>query len=326
MSAPLFLAAGLLLVLAINADFLQSTLTTRGAGLLTRGVGRIVWSFLSLFGDPKRSGYLSALAGPIVLVAAASIWIAGLWIGWTLIFMSGDSLADTTTSAVVDASERLSFIGISLSTLGVGLMRPTHGLWHFLTALVALNGMIVLTLSVSYLINVLTTVLEGRSVASRISSLGDDAVEIVRDGWTGSDFEPLKERLSSISPDVASYVHHMDAFTIAAYFGHHDEKRRPVTALSRLGDILFCLSRVVAPHARPHKFLLSELGSTLETASLDHEIEAPRSSDLRELATQLRVAGIPTIFDVDGERLVGFGPPAEGVHDRMAPDRERSVQ
>lgn len=295
------LALGIFVVLLTNLDFLQTTITTRGAGPLTGSISRVIWWILSRIGNPKQAGYASAVSGPLILVVTAGAWVIGLWVGWALVFAAGASLADTTDQVgSLSATETLSFIGITLSTLGVGVIRPTHGAWHFTTAAVAMNGMIVLTLSVSYLLNILTTVLNGRALATRINALGPDASDVLLRGWTGHDFSPLASRVSELGESVTSYVHDIDAFSIASYFGHVDPNCRPRPALAKLHRIVDALRHLVADEVRPHPFVLDELWMALDGNDLGKP--SPGTRDVEALTSRLRAAGVPMGDDKLGRR------------------------
>ena len=96
------------------------------------------------------------------------------------------------------AAETVAFAGASLSTVGARLAEPAAGTWDILSAVAAMNGMIMLTLSVSFIMNVWQTTRHARSVALRIAALEGLAPRLSDD--------TLADELGSISAEFAGLV------------------------------------------------------------------------------------------------------------------------
>lgn len=87
----------------------------------------------------------------------------------------------------------LAYVGQSLATLGGGRTQPGTTAWELVTVLVGVNGMIVLTLSVSFVLNTTQTVASGRAFLAHIA-----AVQALG-GRPGEDLKPVADLVSQLN-------------------------------------------------------------------------------------------------------------------------------
>ena len=163
----LLCAVGVALVLLVLLDFLLTTVSLRREGPLTELVSALTGR---LIGGMRPS--VRAYGGPITLSALAVTWIVGQWVGWTLVFFSArGSLVGPDQAPVVGFWDSVGFAGGTLSTLGLGVVTPLSPWVHVFVVLASVCGMLVLTLSVTYVINVSQVATTSRSVAVQLRDI-----------------------------------------------------------------------------------------------------------------------------------------------------------
>lgn len=159
----LLLIAGILLLALTVADFGYSTIGTNKTGPLTRYVAAAFWAIFAKSARLPGRSPLLRLAGPVIMSGVAFFWIALTSIAWLLIFRSEPgALVMQSSGEPAGWPETYAFVGSSLSTVGASNARPSSALWDNLSMVAAVNGMIVLTLSVTFVLNVTQTVARGK--------------------------------------------------------------------------------------------------------------------------------------------------------------------
>ena len=183
-----YLLLGVAVLLLVVVDLLWTTLWVEGgAGPITSRLMSVLWTtFRRLFGNRPR---LLSLSGPTILVLSLVTWITLFWVGWLFLFAAGEgSLIDTRDAGGISWIERFYFVGYTLFTMGTGDFTPKDGIWQIATALTTASGMLFVTLSVTYILNVLGAVTQKHSLASTIHGLGGRSVDIIETGWDGDTF------------------------------------------------------------------------------------------------------------------------------------------
>src|SRR5690606_23492616 len=105
-------------------------------------------------------------AGPLILAATLFAWVALIWAGWAFLF-AGDpgSLIDTQDGDPVTWTDRVSYVGFAMFTMGSGDFSPRDGGWQVATAFTTASGMLFVTMGVSYVLSILGAVATKRSFA-----------------------------------------------------------------------------------------------------------------------------------------------------------------
>lgn len=181
MTDPLTFAIALLIWSTVIYDFLRTTISLNGVGPLTSSVVRVLWKpgrFLTLTTEQRFGFTVRGLIGPAILSLLAGSWVVLHLTAYTLFYLSGPSLEVTATAEPANVVQTLAYAGAALSTLGASIVQPTNGWWDVLSMVAALNGMIVLTLSVSFLLNIIQWTIAARHWAVRYNAVthhGGDA-------------------------------------------------------------------------------------------------------------------------------------------------------
>lgn len=309
MTGALVAVGGGALVACALVDALWTTVAPRGAGPVAGRIGRGVYALAKALGGGRAPGW----TGPAVLVAAFLWWTGALWLGWWLVFSADPaSVVDPKTNAPADALSRAYAVGTYLWTLGLGaLWAPGSGGWGVIASAVALNGFAVVTLVVTYVLQVVGAVTGARQLAGVVDGLGTTPHEVVARAWTGSGFDGLGQHLANLTPMVEAHGRRHEAYPALHFFGSRERRTSAPVMLAVLDEALLLLSEGVTPAARmapaevePLRRVLGDYLDTLSASFVDEADGAPETPSLAPLAA----AGVPTagaegfVRAVDGAR------------------------
>lgn len=295
-----YLLLGIFLLVVAFVDLLGTTLWLYGgAGPLTTRFTRWVWQGFQRVGS-KHSRAMS-LVGPVLVMFTLTMWILLLWTGWTFVFASGENvLIDTHGSESVSWTGRIYYVGYTLFTLGIGDIIPTEGTWQIVTILATGNGMLFVTMSVSYILSVLNAVIQKRTFASSITGLGKDSEEFLLSGWTGENFRGFELLLTSLSSDLENLTYQHKAYPILHYYHSQEDQYASAIAVAIFDEALTLLRFGVEESDRlqgaPLASARSSAKSHLQTL---HSVFIPPAEAVPDPPNldQLRAAGIPTVSD-----------------------------
>ncbi len=226
-----------------------------------------------------------------------------------MLLFSADTHAvvDSQSGAPADLSARIYFTGYTLFTLGIGNYVPRGDVWEVLTAVASFNGLLVVTLAITYLVPVLSAVTHKRHLAALIDDLGATPTDILCRAWTGSRFEGLSSHFAQIAPILELYTQRHAAYPILHYF--HSSTRRTATGptLAALDEALLLLTAAVRPETRPAQsetkplqIALAGLLRTLQRRYIPKSDEPPPAPELGPL----RACGIPVVDEDEYQEAV----------------------
>ena len=298
----LFAVLGVLLVGLAVVDALWTALWVDGsAGPVTGRVTTWLWkATLAVFG--RRRHRALSVFGPLVLVVTLLQWILLLWTGWVLLFASDpDSLQRSGGPGTAGWSGRIWYVGYTMYTVGNGDFIPADGVWQVMSGLVALTGMSLVTLAVTYLLSVVSAVVGKRAFASQVAGLGRSGEEFVLSGWNGHDLHPLDRQLTDLSSQLSRLSEQYLSYPVLQYYHAASPGKSPVKAAAVLQDALLLMTEGVHPDQRPDPAALRTARSSVatfvdaavEAASIDTAPEAPPPPGL----AALRERGLHTVAD-----------------------------
>jgi len=208
---------GFLLIAAILWEVFSDLFHPGGTSALTDWVGRMI------FEGCKRIPRTLPLAGPAALVTVIALWVAGLVMGFALVYYRAYP-ADfrTSTGAVpADSSRMLASLYFSfetLITLGYGDIVPQSGMTRFIAGTEGLVGFGLLTASVSSIVLLYPALSRMRRLARGVSHIVDaERASGIALAATGSDVT-----LSSLARDVTNARIDLVHFPLVYYFASED--------------------------------------------------------------------------------------------------------
>ncbi len=206
------LGTGLLVV--VTYDILITTITpSRGAGPITTRIGR--WLSARMPTRRARTSRLTAAIGPLSLVGTLAVWGALFTCGWWALLAT--SPVHVPGEVRASALELLAHTVTSISSLGTGYVEPTTVIGRLLAALASLSGIGLLTLTVTYVLPVVTAVSRRQVLARRISALGETTTELIdllgESAVTQSVIDDVSASLRGVTQDHLAYpiLHHFRA-------------------------------------------------------------------------------------------------------------------
>lgn len=277
-----------LMVLFLADIFLTVLYARAGTGLMAPYWNKFVWTLIR-----RAAGWFGlrrtilSFGGPLIVVSLIALWAIGLAIGAALIIRpelgisirpsAGDTQRDFVTALVV--------AGNSLSIVGSGDYAPHTAATRILFLLNSLIGASVLSLVLSYLVQVYSALRERNALALTIdlltASTGDAAEMLARIGPDG-DFSSATTTLSNLVQPLAATKEAHHFYPLLFYFRF----TQPLYSVSRFSFILLDLTTLIgtALDRQQHKSLVGSAS-----------VEALRSGALLLLETLDR--HFPTAWD-----------------------------
>ncbi len=262
----LLLILGILLTLWGLTEGLWTSLWVDGnSAPITSRITTWIWKFFRLVVNSKNNKTLS-LAGPVILLSTVVLWILFIWIGWSLIFYSyPESLLVKSTNSLPDFIDAVWYVAYCMFTVGNGDYTPQGDIWQVLSSLVAFTGMAMVTLSITYVLQVISAVVNKRAFASQILSIGKTPEEFVKKQWTGNDFGAIELQLNSLSQQLSTLNEQHMAFPILHYYHAAKGKKSQDIAIAVLDDALTIIDLALEEKYKPAETILSSARQTVET-------------------------------------------------------------
>jgi hypothetical protein len=252
----------------------------------------------------RRHHHRLSLFGPVILMLTVVVWIALLWAGWMILFAAGErSLLHAHNQIPADWSARFYFVGYMMFTAGNGDFSPNGDGWQVAGALTNASGMLVATLAITYLLSVVSAVVQKRAFASQVMGF-ERAETFVASGWNGRDFHSLDLPLSSLASALSVLSEQYLSYPILQYYHAARPDKSPILAITVLDDALTLLRFGIPEAQRPNPVVLnsarSAVASFLETMPSSFIHAAPEAPPPPSL-DRLREMQIPTVEDADFE-------------------------
>ena len=246
--------------------------------------------------------------GVAVEVGTVTSWFLFVWAGWSLVFLGApDAVVSSETSQSAGGWDRVYFAGITLFTLGNGEFRPQGAGWQLAATAAVLNGLTLVTLAVTGLLEVLQAVVEKRQLASTIAALGTRPEELVLDAAQSGSWAGLEQHLVALTPRVNLLAQQHLAYPVLHFFRSDGTQEAAIApALALLDDALLILAHAFPPCTGPNRMTVKPLRtairhflSTLDNYSIE-AVTAPPPPDLEPLRRQ----GLELVSDEEFHKAV----------------------
>ncbi|AYC30568.1 potassium channel family protein [Paenisporosarcina cavernae] len=287
-----YLLLGIFLLAVGILDFLWTTLwVDGGVGPLTKRMASITWKILKRL--TKKVPTILSLSGPLILTLTITIWVLLIWMGWTFVYAgSGTSITDTTDNQPISWVERIYYTGYTIITLGNGEYTPKEGGWQIASILASGTGMLLITMSVTYILSVINSVTQQRSFADSVTAMGESGVEIVKNSWKRKDFRNADLLMNSFASQLSSLADQKMAYPILQYYYSENSRKAIAPALARLDDAVTIWQFGIPEESVPNQLLLQQVRSgivsyldTFEENVGNASDDSPPSIDLVEIQT-----------------------------------------
>ncbi|MBA3901273.1 MAG: two pore domain potassium channel family protein [Bacteroidetes bacterium] len=188
-----------------------------------------------------------------------------LFIGWCLIFLAIDSsVVITQTGEVTGWLDKIYFVGYSFTTHGNGDLRPAIGIYQVMTPIIAASGFATLSLSVTYLISVISAAVNKMNVASKITSIGETVEGFVIMLWKVKHFQAIDLILNTISSELTMLHEQHKAYPALHYFHTSEYKKSVAYALAVLDDALNIIEFGLDEKEKPSPFIIYNCRQIIE--------------------------------------------------------------
>lgn len=240
---------------------------------------------------PQEKHRVLSLAGPLILALTVFMWIVMLWLGWTLIFYGAEhSIVNTRSNILPEFSGYLWYTAYTMFTVGNGDFSPGGELWQVLSSIVALGGMMMVTLSVTYVLQVLSAVVNKRSFSSQVYSIGKTPEALVSAQWTGKSFGAIELQLNTLSSQLSKLNEQHLAYPVLHYYHAARAEKANALAVTILDEALSIIKYGVPEEKQPPATVLMAAREsirsyldTLKAAFIQPADEVPPSPDWEQL-------------------------------------------
>lgn len=287
--------------MAVMVDVVWTALGTHGGGPVSGPFTMALWRVARRIFAARQNHRLLSFAGSMILALQLVLWTLMLWVGWILIFSARDgALVNSQTHAPADLPSRMFFCAYMLSTMGNGDFAPARGGWQIAASIGTLSGLGILTLAITFVLQVLTAVVQKRQMAAYINDIGAVPREILRCSWTGVRFDSLADHLVQLTQLVPLYTEQHLAYPVLLYYHSENERTSATLRLASMYELVLLLRDGVAEEARMPPMVIEPLyralqgfAHTIRGEWVDPADEAPPPPSL----SILRELGIPTVDD-----------------------------
>lgn len=257
---------GLILLIITTTDLINTSLSVRGAGFITKRLSKSIWSLLLAINNKTGRKKVLELGGAIILVSILINWLVLIWISASLLFISQpNSLMNVETNSSTTVVNKIFYTGYTLSTLGLGDMEAIGPFWDILTAILSFTGLILISIAITYLLPVVSAEITKRRISVYINTLGCSAEDILLNYWNGTDFKELEQPFISLTDSIILHGQNHKAYSVLHYFHSSDKKEAFVLNLTNLDEALTVLLHNIPAIQRPSFNILIRLRKAISS-------------------------------------------------------------
>jgi hypothetical protein len=247
------LVLGILIVGIAISDFAITAFVPTGEGKITALIGRFCFKALMALAGKEGNHRLLNYIGLSCIFLTIFTWTLLLWTGFSCIYISDpNSVLVGSDKSPTDAFEKIYHVGYTLSTLGIGDYVPGNNFWRVFTSFVSFIGLVTVTMSITYLVPVISNAIQKRSLSLQISSLGETPEQIVINGYNGKDFSDLSNILSDLSAGIFLYTQNHVAYPILHHMHSNNPSENVVLKLVALDEALTIFLYHIPDDKRPN--------------------------------------------------------------------------
>ena len=257
---------GVIILLITATDLINTSLSVRGAGFISKRLSKFIWSVLLVINKKMGRRKVLEIGGAVILVSILINWLLLIWISASLLFISQpDSLMNVETNTSTTVVNKIFFTGYTLSTLGLGDIEPEGNFWDILTAVLSFTGLILISIAITYLIPVVSAEITKRKISVYINTLGGSVEEILLNHWNGKDFKELEQPFISLIDSIILHAQNHKAYSVLHFFHSSDKKEAFVLNITNLDEALTVLLHSIPAEQRPSFNVLIRLRKAISS-------------------------------------------------------------
>jgi hypothetical protein len=234
---------GAAVIVVVLLDIFLTVLYARaGTGLLSPVVSRAIWGAFRVASRPlgRQRGSVLSFCGPVILVALIFVWAAGLALGSALIMHPhlGGGIRASQGATRTDFMSALYAGASSLSFVGASDFKPQAAAFQALYMLNSLIGMSVMSLVLTYVMQIYNALRTRNALGLAIQTLSDetgDAAELIAGLGAQGQFTSGFNNLSTLGSDTSAIKESHHFYPLLFYFRFAE----PYYSVSQTATVLF---------------------------------------------------------------------------------------
>ncbi len=226
MASLLEISGGAVLMFIALLDVFLTVLYARaGTGIVSPFVAKGTWRLfraVARHGGSHTAAILS-MCGPVVVISLVFFWAAMLTLGAAFIFHPylGSAITSSSGHTPTDLVAALFAAGNSMSIVGSGDFSPRTSVFRLLYLFNSLVGMSVISLTLTYLMQVYSALQKRNAAGLRLhllSRMTDDSSELLLSLAPQGRFESAESALSEIASEIANLKEAHHFYPVLFYF------------------------------------------------------------------------------------------------------------
>ncbi len=285
---------GVILLLITATDLINTSLSVRGGGFITKRLSKTIWKvLLAIF---KKTGAKKPLelGGAFILMSIVINWLLLIWTSASLLFISqADSLMNVESNSPTTIIEKIFYTGYTLSTLGLGDIEPDGPFWEILTSVLSFTGLILISVAITYLIPVVSAEIMKRRISVYITTLGCTVEDILMNYWNGENFKELEQPFMRLTDTIILHAQNHKAYSVLHFFHSSNKNEAFVLNLTNLDETLTILFYRIPASQQPSfnvlmglRIAITSYLVTLPEAFITPGDETPPLPELSALETK----------------------------------------
>lgn len=306
MESIIYFTIGVFIVCCTAYDLIYTTFAPRGASIISGPVTLAVWRTFYYIGRFTKKRAPLTGAGVAIVFTILITWVVLLWLGNAFIYSSDiESVVSTTTLLPANRMERIYFTGYTLSTLGNGDFKAGTDGWSIYTAFISFNGLMFITIAITYMVPVLSAVTQRRALSIQIASIGNSPQRILLNNWNGENLKKLEDQFHNLTQEIIHQGQMHLSYPVLHYFQHENKDESLLPNLAALDEAITLILLYVPEQMRPGDEYLVPLRKAITTfiGSLTSLYIKPDKSDVPAIhIDQLQKADFP-LLDPDLQKI-----------------------
>ena len=221
---------GTLLLAVLLADVFLTVFHAGGrGGPVNRRQNEFLWRIsraAGIRGDGSPRHAILAFGGPAIVAVTLVVWLAWLVLGFFLIYLpSIPSFLVSPGELRTPWMEALYFSMYTGATLGLGDLVADAGWLRLVSALQAMAGFALFSISITYLLSVYGELIAARATASGIATRFADGREAVAERIEAHGVEPFARWAEGTTPALLAHIQGQFQYPVINYFHSPDTSR-----------------------------------------------------------------------------------------------------